>query len=555
MAGVGHAGRRNADWSPALAMLAASVAAAVAMGSARAGAAPGELLPDLVADPAADVVLATDATDATGPDRLLLRFAGYVHNAGQGAVEVRGSRSSTAAAMTLTQRVFDGAGGWRDAPSSGRLVYEDGDGHGHWHLMHAARYSLWNSARSAEVAPAMKAGFCLEDTEHVDAHGPGARVYGGVLDHRFCEQGRPNVLSVFQGVSPGWRDVYSNRLAFQWVDVSAVQPGSYSLRSDVDPDRVVVESAEGNQAAWAPSPAVIPGYVAQAVDGGAIQPGATATLTLSAQRFGDPGAVAYRIESAPTGGTLDVATGVSTQSATVTYTPRPDFRGTDSFTYSARDTTSGFPLSPAVATATVRVGAPAVPTVRISGAPEQMFAGTSVQLSAAVTGTAAGVQWAVDGAPGGSPVSGSITSGGLYTAPSRPPGAGAVTIAARAAGGAYDERRVRIIPAPPQRPAPTPPSSRPARGRLGAPDAIRIGHRLVLSTVARRAGVVRLTAHAAGRKLGSCSARTPAGRRFICRLRIPRAVASTTSIRVVASLRVKGRVVSVKRRRLAVGPG
>jgi hypothetical protein len=517
------------------------------------------VLPDLVADAASDFVLATDATGAA--DRLLLRFTSYVHNAGQGAVEIRGSRTSAAAAMTASQRVFDGAGGWRDEPSPARLVYEDADGHSHWHLMHAARYSLWNSARSAEAAPAMKAGFCLEDSEHVDAHGPGARVYGIVLNHYFCEQGRPNALSVFQGVSQGWRDVYVNTLAFQWVDVSSVQPGSYWLRSDVDPDGVVLESAEGNQAAWAPAPTTIPGYVALPVDGGDVRPGPAASVTLGAQRFGDVGAVVYRIDSGPAHGSLDVATGSSVQSPTILYEPQPGFHGADSFTYSARDSTSTFPRSPATATVTLRVAAPPTPTVQISGAPEAVVARTSVQLTATVTNGPPGVAWSVDGAAGGNATSGTITPDGLYTAPAKPPSAGAVTIAAHIAGGsAYDERRVRIVPAPVPRPAPLPqaPGSRPgrprARGQLTNLEVVRVGRRLILTTTPRRPGVVRLTAYARGRSLGSCSTRTPGGRRFTCRLRIARAVRTSAPIRVVASLRVNGRVVAVKTRRLASIP-
>ena len=292
----------------ALAVLTASVAV-LAMATASAAPRPGDLLPDLIADPVADEVFSTDSSG--GSTRLLLRFAGFVHNDGEGAVEIRGSRPSTSAAMSVTQRLFDGDGAWHDDASQAQLAYEDGDGHHHWHLMHAARYSLWNSARSAETAPAMKAGFCLEDSEHVDSQGPRRSVYGGSRDHQFCEQGSPSALSVFQGISAGWRDEYHNELAFQWVDVSSVQPGVYWLRSDVDPDDVVVESAEANQSAWAGGTTTIPGYLARAVDGGDVESGQPRTVTLAAQQFGSPGPVVYRIESGPAHGSLNLATGAS----------------------------------------------------------------------------------------------------------------------------------------------------------------------------------------------------------------------------------------------------
>jgi hypothetical protein len=524
------------------------VAGALAgIGSAPAALAPGDLPPNLVADPVTDVVLTTDS--GAGPDRLLLRFAGYIHNAGPGPIEIWGVRSSSSLPMSVTQRIFNGSGGWRDDPSPAQLIYETADGHNHWHLMHAARYSLWDSARSAEVAPAMKVGFCLEDSEHVDQFGPAFVVYGGSRDHHFCEERRPNALNAFQGVSSGWRDEYDNELAFQWIDASAVQPGSYWLRSDVDPDGVITESDEANQPAWAGSQTTIPGHVAQPLEVH-VSPGAAATVTRQVQSFGSPGAAQYRIESGPAHGSLDAVAGVWSASATVLYTPQPGFQGVDTFTYSARDSSSAFPSSPAVATVTLRVGTPPSPAVQISGAPDAMIAATSVQLRASVANDSPGVTWSVNGSPGGAPARGTITAGGLYTAPARPPSDGAVVIGARSAAGGYDERRVRIDPVPARRPAPLPPASgSSAHGkstaRLTRPQAIRVGHMLILTTVPARSGVVRLSAYRRGRPLGTCASRTPGGRRFTCRVRLRRSYKAVT---VVASLRVGGRVVAVRKR-------
>jgi hypothetical protein len=542
-------------WIAALTILAAGIAAASTTGAA-AESPPGGIRPDLVADPSDNTVLSTDATGSES--RLLLRFNGYVHNAGSGALEMRGARSSTTAPMTVDQRVYDADGGFRDTPTAGRMIYEDGDGHHHWHLMHAARYSLWNTEGTAEVAPAMKTGFCLYDSERMETHGPADAIYGHVLDHHFCEQGDPGRLSLFQGISAGWRDIYSNRLAFQWVDVSSVQPGRYRLRSEVDPDNVISETRESNQATWAAAASTIPGYVAAPVERFGIAAGQATAVTLSAARFGSPGAPAYRIESAPAHGALDLATGASQSSASVEYRPAPGFEGVDSFTYSVRDSTSPFPRAAAVASVTLRVGAPTpAPSVQIAGAPASIVAGTSVQLMATVSGDAPGVAWTVDGAPGGDPTVGTISSTGLYTAPARPPAGGTVTIGARSAAGARDERVVRILPAPAPQPAPLPSAavrgeSRTAAGaRLGAPRASRLGRRLIMTVTPARAGVVRLTAYTGRRRLGACSTRTPAGRRFTCRLRLPRTLRTSAAIRVVASLRVGGRVVAVRTRKAA----
>lgn len=554
---------------PALAIAVASACLAIATASA-APPAPSDVLPDLVADPVADVVLSTDASGSS--NRLLLRFAGFVHNTGQGAVEIRGARSSSSAAMSVLQRVFDSSGGWRDVASPAQLDYEQNDGHRHWHLRHAARYSLWNSSRSAEVAPAMKVGFCLEDSERVDSGASRTRVYGGTRDHRFCEWDNPYALSVFQGVSAGWRDVYHNELAFQWVDVSDVQPGIYWLRTDVDPDGVVLESGEVNQAAWGLSQQTVPGYVAQPLDAGETAAATPLSVTLGAQRFGATVAAQYRIESGPAHGTLDVAPGSWTSSPVVSYRPEPGYSGTDSFTYSARDSGSDFPRSPATATVNVRVAAAPVPAVAISGAPDALITGTSAQLTAAVTNDSPTVSWTVDGAAGGSAAAGTISPSGLYRAPDAVPAAGAVTIAARSAGGGYDERRVRITAPPVPQPAPLPtgavlpapqvagktppvkrrPKVRLKRNRFTALRVGRIHRQLVMTATPARSGLVRITAYAGGLKIGSCSARASARMQFTCRLWIQSPLKVTAKIRVVASLRVKGRVVAFKKRRAAV---
>src|SRR5947209_715111 len=55
-----------------------------------------------------------------------------------------------------------------DESSAGETIYVSADGHHHWHLQRVAKYSLWNSAKTAEAAPAQKVGFCLEDSQHVE---------------------------------------------------------------------------------------------------------------------------------------------------------------------------------------------------------------------------------------------------------------------------------------------------------------------------------------------------------------------------------------------------
>jgi hypothetical protein len=314
------------------------------------------LLPNLVADPPAGISLETSTTEGglkkEATPQLLLRFNGYIHNLGPGPVDFRGSRSSSSEPMKAFQRVYSSDGSFKEEPSSAELVYATADGHEHWHLQRAAKYSLWNLAKSAEVAPAMKVGFCLDDSEHVEsAVGPKEPVYSDATGREFCRQHQPEATSLFEGISAGWRDLYSSNLAFQWVDASSVLPGEYFLREDVNTTGVIKETGGANTPAYTTSPVVIPGFNALAQSATA-QAGTAQTLTLTSKAFKDTATPTYKIVSGPAHGTLGAVS-----KNQVTYTPAAGYTGPDSFTFAAADPSSPFPRSPATATVSIEVGA------------------------------------------------------------------------------------------------------------------------------------------------------------------------------------------------------
>ncbi|HYP47647.1 MAG TPA: lysyl oxidase family protein, partial [Thermoleophilaceae bacterium] len=286
MAGKGAWGR---------AVSAAALAALALLAPAASVRAQGAL-PDLVADPPGDGVLQVYSIGSSA--RLLLRFDAWVHNQGRGALTIRGSNRA-GNVMTSVEQIVAGSA----LPSGASVIYEPEDGHDHWHLKHAARYSLWNTFRTAEVAPGMKVGFCLQDSEPVDGHAPRRPTYTDQAIS-FCQSGSPQTSTVLMGISPGWRDFYDLGLAFQWVDVSSVSPGIYWLRSEVDPDGVVRESNEANAASFGAHASVVPGHVAQPLTV-ALTPGRPAAIALQAERYGAAGPVQFRIDAAPRCGELD----------------------------------------------------------------------------------------------------------------------------------------------------------------------------------------------------------------------------------------------------------
>lgn len=531
---------------------------AAGLGGPAAGADQVEpLLPDLVADGPGSGV--PEIYDFGGGDRrLLLRFDGYVHNRGTGALELRASKPDGTVMTRVEQRAYDGKGRDRVVTASPAPVvrFEQADGHDHWHLQAAARYSLWDDARTAEVAPAQKIGFCLVDSQRMESHGPAAATYT-TASNGFCRQGQPGATDVFMGISAGWRDVYGRSLYFQWVDISDVQPGIYRLRSEVDPDGVIVESDEINPAGWAASASTVNGHLALPTDGGETPQGEARALALNARTFddpspGSPGPRQFRIESAPAHGTLDRSPGDWFAGPSVVYTPAAGYTGPDSFTFSVRDATSAFPRRPAPAAVTIAVGA-ARPAVAISGAPEWMYTGTSAQLTATVSNAPDRVNWFVDGKPGGDPFSGRITADGRYTAPLLVPRLGYVTIEAiQPDSGARAQARIAIREAPLAAPAaPTLAVGGAERGRLAPIAFTREADVVVAGTRPGSAGRVVLRMKMRGGRR-TCRGRAPAGRAVVCRLRLRRAVRPGTPVRLRARLTRKGRLADERRTRRGV---
>ena len=491
--------------------------------AASAVAAPTALLPDLVADTPRWPRLEQYADG--DESRLLIRFDGFIHNAGAGPADMRGYGRLGTEMSSVVQRIHRSDGSWYETPRAGATIrYEDEDGHSHWHLAEAARYSLWNWEDTAEVAPAMKVGFCFEDSEHVDAHGPAEGAY--VDDNvRFCSQHEPEVASVFMGISAGWRDIYDSGLAFQWVDVSDVAPGRYWLHAEVDPHDVVQESDEQNVHGVSDAAPTVPGYAARAIAADELTAGAPAALTLRAVIWGDPGHQQFRIESAPAHGKLNVPAGEWFSGPGVTYTPDAGYEGSDSFTFSSRDATSPFPRHPVVATAALGVER-AAETVAISGAPAQLNTGTSAQLAAVVGNGPPQVAWSVNGAGGGNATVGTISASGLYLAPATPPPGGTVTIRATASTGAFAEVAVQVVAPGPATPAPSPGGGdgpAPVLTPLLAKPRISVrGRTVTTSTVAGKSGTVETAAMVGKRRIALCKVRAPAKRRVTCRLTVPR---------------------------------
>lgn len=104
--------------------------------------------------------------------------------------------------------------------------------HDHYHFSTFADYRLLDAA-GQEVAFGHKQAFCLRDDAPISPDSSEEARYG-------CS---------FQGISSGWSDDYEAELPCQWVDVTGLAPGEYTLRVIVNGARLLAESRYDNDVA------------------------------------------------------------------------------------------------------------------------------------------------------------------------------------------------------------------------------------------------------------------------------------------------------------------
>ncbi|HEY7737297.1 MAG TPA: lysyl oxidase family protein [Candidatus Limnocylindrales bacterium] len=226
---------------PRLAAIAGLWTIAAAFLPAPPAAAAVDRLPDLRMASIRDLRI-----QVTASGRRLLRFTTILTNTGTGPLELHASRNSVAEkSMRVTQRIYNTAGGFRTVATRAVGRYA-GDGHNHWHVQRVATYDLLTPDRRF-LRRAAKLGFCFFDTTHSYP-----RMRGSPARQRYF-QGRCGVRSsraVSMGLSVGWGDNYPWNFAYQWIDVSRLAAGSYTIRAVADLDNNYRERSETNNCAY-----------------------------------------------------------------------------------------------------------------------------------------------------------------------------------------------------------------------------------------------------------------------------------------------------------------
>jgi Lysyl oxidase len=202
-----------------------------------------ELLPDLRQLPPE----AISVTEVEGEHRLV--FLSAVDNVGAAALVVEGRRESRAdTTMAVEQVVAHDDGSTNSHGVDGELLYVVSATHEHWHLLDFERYSL-ESEDGDVVARDRKTGFCLGDrfnSEGTVSDEPRRPVWVGE-----CGRGGRGLLSIREGISPGYGDDYVPALEGQYLVLDGLPAGRYRLWHRVNTERTLRESSYANNGASA----------------------------------------------------------------------------------------------------------------------------------------------------------------------------------------------------------------------------------------------------------------------------------------------------------------
>lgn len=197
---------------------------------------PRELLPDF---------------DQRAPFRLVMigtkvGFASATDNIGEGPIWVRGDRPSATSRMGARQLVRLSDGTFRTYDPAGRLRYTRSPTHTHWHLLDFQRFEL-RSLEGDLLVRDRKTGFCLAD--HYGLAAQRVQSFSDGFFYGNCERDNPRALSVEQGTSSGFTDLYPPHFHGQNLELRGVPAGDYVLVHRANPESLLEELDYTNNAA------------------------------------------------------------------------------------------------------------------------------------------------------------------------------------------------------------------------------------------------------------------------------------------------------------------
>ncbi len=178
------------------------------------------------------------------PGKTKLRFTTVIINIGNGPFQAFGHGPKTNGELLVDGMIKDSAGNWSSYATPYHMIFA-GDGHQHWHVKDIERYVLRNTA-GQNKGTGEKHGFCFYDNEQFDLSLPGAP-----SSPRYTGCGRNLDTNVTVGLSVGWGDHYPAKIPDQYIDITGLPSGNYTLTATADPGQGFRERCEGNNSTTA----------------------------------------------------------------------------------------------------------------------------------------------------------------------------------------------------------------------------------------------------------------------------------------------------------------
>ena len=189
--------------------------------------------------------------------RRCLRFDQIIANHGEGPFELRYRMEGLATDQQLRQRIYSSDGSFGDVAVD---TYEFHATHAHFHYKSFGQAFLYQPRPDGSlqlVRESDKNGFCVIDVENTRFGTDGSGTpYRGEAPRTYylprCNapsERDEHGISMVNGISAGWADVYNWFLADQYIEVSGVPDGIYVLETVANPARTVQETTADDNTA------------------------------------------------------------------------------------------------------------------------------------------------------------------------------------------------------------------------------------------------------------------------------------------------------------------
>ena len=225
--------RRSVNVLVSLALVAAGMAGP---SSAAANHQADVLLPDLGMAPLTDF-----SVQKRPKGQRWLRFSAVIVNVGPGPFQAWGD-TGPGGEPSVVQQIRTTSGAFADHPTNA-LMYWSGDGHNHWHVRDLEQYVL-ESQNGQTRRYGEKHGFCFWDNYRYDTtlpDYPSDAFYTGSNSCRTLTDG-----TVLMGLSIGWGDRYPATIVDQYINISGLPAGEYTVTATADWEDWFDESNENN---------------------------------------------------------------------------------------------------------------------------------------------------------------------------------------------------------------------------------------------------------------------------------------------------------------------